>query len=112
MILAQVKDLYTIEVFKALGKMTRRKQLDPGPWRLEYIYFKPTRGRVDLADVLAIVDKFTCDALVEAGVVHDDREEVFPEIDFRYGGHDKENPRIELSLYRIGPKPKTPTRPF
>lgn len=66
------------------------------PVRLTYTLFQKTNRNTDVANVLSIVDKFTCDALVELGMIADDNHKYIPEIVFLYGGVDKENPRAEL----------------
>lgn len=64
---------------------------------VQCIFYRPTRIRVDLSNLISAVD----DVLVKAGVIEDD--------DFKHiGGHDgsrirfdKENPRTEIKITRL-----------
>jgi hypothetical protein len=68
------------------------------PFRFTYTAFPATNRKFDLGNVLSIVQKFTDDALIELGIIPDDSYKVIPAIDYRFGGVDKENPRIELEI--------------
>ena len=68
------------------------------PYRFTYTLFQQSGRATDVANVLSIVDKFTCDALVELGVLPDDNHKIVKEVVYRYGGVDKENPRAELEI--------------
>ena len=65
---------------------------------LRYVYYKPTARKVDLGNVLSITDKFFSDALVENGCLADDNCYYIPEITFKYGGIDRDNPRVEVTI--------------
>ena len=64
------------------------------------VFFKDRRRR-DIGNVLSIVDKFTCDSLVDNGILIDDNFKYIPEITFRFGGFDPENPRAELTIKEL-----------
>lgn len=68
------------------------------PFRFVYTAFPATNRKFDLGNVLSIVQKFTDDALIECKFIPDDSYKVIPAIDYRFGGVDKENPRIELEI--------------
>ena len=68
------------------------------PYRFIYTIFPASGRRFDLANVLSIVDKFTCDPLVEFGIITDDSYKIIPAIDYRFGCIDKECPRVELEI--------------
>lgn len=75
--------------------------LSKHPYRFIYTLFQQSARATDVANVLSIVDKFTCDALVELGVLIDDNHKIIPEVVYRYGGVDKVNPRAELLIKSI-----------
>ncbi len=66
--------------------------------RLTYTLYPKTKRRMDLANILPAVQKFTDDALVELGVLEDDDYQIISHIDYRFGKIDKLNPRAELVM--------------
>ena len=68
------------------------------PFRFTYTVFPGSNRKFDIGNVLPAVEKFTDDALIELGIIPDDSYKVIPAIDYRFGGVDKENPRIELEI--------------
>lgn len=91
-----VKETFTTLVIQELKKLNVSKA-NP-PINIEYTVFFPDKRRRDLANVLSIVDKFFCDALVKAGVLEDDTAKEIPQITFIFGGIDKDNPRVECKV--------------
>lgn len=69
-----------------------------GPFHFTYTVYPGNNRAFDLANVLPIVQKFTDDALIELGVIKDDNFKIVRAIDYRFGGVDKENPRVELEI--------------
>lgn len=69
--------------------------------KVHYRIFPKTRRKTDLGNVVSIHKKFFEDALVELGKIEDDNYKriIFNSEDF--GGIDKENPRIEISIERV-----------
>lgn len=67
---------------------------------IEYTYYHGRRGRVDVANPCSIIDKFFSDALVENGCIADDDMEHVKEVTYRWGGYDKENPRVDILIKR------------
>ena len=53
---------------------------------IEYVLYRDTKRHCDVANVCSIVDKFFCDALVEAGKLPDDNYEYLKSISYRWGG--------------------------
>lgn len=94
-VLAVAKRLYHDEVCKLLA----HQPPIPTPVRLEWTYYAPTRRRVDVDNPLSIVTKFTCDALVELGILPDDDYQHVLGSDTHWGGVDKDNPRVVLRVY-------------
>jgi hypothetical protein len=68
------------------------------PFTFTYTAYPDSNRKFDLGNVLPAVQKFTDDALIELGIIPDDSYKVIPAIDYRFGGVDKENPRIELEI--------------
>ena len=68
------------------------------PLHFTYTVFPGNNRAFDLANVLPIVQKFTDDALIDAGIISDDNFKVVRAIDYRFGGVDKERPRVELEI--------------
>jgi hypothetical protein len=75
---------------------------DP-PYRFTYTVFPASNRKFDLSNVLSIVQKFTDDALIECGVIPDDSYKIIPCIDYRFGGVDKQFPRVELEIRPYSP---------
>lgn len=71
------------------------------PYRFTYTVFAPTKRLFDLGNVCVIVQKFADDALIELGLLSDDNYTVVREIDYRFGGIDKANPRAELVITEV-----------
>lgn len=61
-----------------------------------------TGKKGDVANFCSIADKFFCDALVEANRLPDDHYEHVPEVRYKFGGLDMNNPRIEATIHPIG----------
>jgi hypothetical protein len=97
MTLNQAKELYGQIVKARIG--ARSKWYPPTPPLLfTYTVYPANNRKFDLANVLPIVQKFTDDALIEWGVIPDDCYKVIPAINYRFGGVDKESPRVELEI--------------
>lgn len=75
----------------------------PFLYRVEIVYtlFTATKRKCDIANVLSVHDKFFCDALVELGKLEDDDYEKIPQVTYRFGGIDRENPRVEIQLKQL-----------
>ena len=71
------------------------------PVVLTYTYYAKSKRRLDVSNPCSIIDKFTCDALVKAGVLEDDSSKQIKKVIYKYGGIDKENPRCELVIKKI-----------
>lgn len=61
-----------------------------------------TGKKGDVANFCSIADKFFCDALVEANRLPEDNYEHIPEVRYKFGGLDMNNPRIEATIHPIG----------
>ena len=78
-------------------------ELDPiqGPIKIVYTFYYPDSRRRDLGNSLAVISKFTEDALVEEGIIPDDDYTIIRSIAGRYGGYDKQNPRCEVAIKEV-----------
>lgn len=72
------------------------------PYQFTYVLYQQSKRHTDISNILSIVDKFTCDALVELGHLADDNYKFISEVVYKYGGVDKENPRAELFIQSKG----------
>ncbi len=68
------------------------------PITLEFTYYKPTARRSDRSNVLSIVEKFFCDALVECGCIPDDCDEYIESCHYYGGSLDRDNPRVDVVI--------------
>ena len=68
-----------------------------GPVNVKAVYFMPTRGRVDLLNLL----EATCDILVHYGVLEDDNSRVVASHDGSRVFYDKTNPRVEIEIAEV-----------
>lgn len=98
-VLNKAKKMYVDEVQVAL--CGARVTPFIGAVEIMYTLYQPTNRRVDISNPLSIIDKFTCDALVELGVLPDDNSGNVPKVTYQWGGVDKENPRCEVNVREI-----------
>lgn len=68
---------------------------------IEYKFFFPTKAKRDIDNSLAVVSKFTGDALVKRGVLEDDDFKIVNRIVGVYGGIDRDNPRCEVTVKQM-----------
>lgn len=68
------------------------------PFIFTYTAFAGDGRKFDLANILPAVQKFTDDALVEIGELKDDNYHIIGAINYRFGGIDKGNGRVELEI--------------
>lgn len=69
-------------VTKEISKLPVFKRIDS----IEYSLYRDTHRHCDVANVCSIVDKFFCDALVEAQKLPDDNYEYLKTISYKWGG--------------------------
>jgi len=55
-------------------------------FKVTYTITAENKRKFDIANILAVVDKFTCDVLQNAGVIPDDSFNNLKEVVFRFGG--------------------------
>ena len=93
-ILSSSKKIYTENLLLELKDLTKFTK----PVTLTYIYYAKTKRRIDISNPCSVIDKFTCDALVKAGIIEDDSFKQVKEVVYKFGGFDKEKPRCELFI--------------
>ena len=64
---------------------------------IEMMFYFPDKRRADLTNKAESI----MDLLVDAGIIEDDNANVCPEVFLRFGGVDKERPRVEVSLVAL-----------
>lgn len=67
------------------------------PINLKCVYYRQTKHRVDLTNLLAA----TCDILTDCGVIADDNYKIVVSHDGSRVDFDKNNPRVEIEIERI-----------
>lgn len=98
----QAKVIFKELIVRGL-KCSQMSCMGKPPYRFTYTLYQASGRATDIANVLSIVDKFTCDALVDLAIISDDNHKILPEVIYRYGGVDKEQPRAELEIESILP---------
>lgn len=96
-ILSSAKRIYTENLIPRLKDF---KSFDK-PVSLKYTYYAKSNRRLDISNPCSIIDKFTCDALVKAGIIEDDSFIQVVEVFYKFGGVEKDNPRCELIISAV-----------
>ncbi len=103
-VLNQAKALYKEQVeqsykeWLSVDPVDRLYGIPNEPLRFTYTIYPANNRAFDISNVCSIVDKFTCDALQELGVIQNDNHKFIPEVTYKIGKVDKENPRVELEI--------------
>ena len=63
-----------------------------------YTYYAPSKREVDISNVCSVVDKFFSDVFVSEGKLEDDNFNYLDEVSYVFGGIDKENPRVTVTI--------------
>jgi len=93
--LSLAKKLYALAVCEALPDKIPKLT---GPLHLTFKYYAASARKIDISNPCSIIDKFTCDALTEAGVWKDDDVKTVLSVTYIFGGVEKNNPRCELEI--------------
>lgn len=70
--------------------------------RLIFTLFTGSKRTCDVSNVCSIVDKFFCDTLVKLHILEDDNYNYISDISYRFGGIDKNRPRVEIQIIGQG----------
>ena len=95
-VLNKAKILFKEEIADQVKKLPEMERIG-----IIYTVYPKTLRDFDVANVCSIADKFFCDALVEMGRIPDDNVRFIPEVGYRFGAHDKANPRIEAKIHDL-----------
>lgn len=82
----------------ALWQLPHPREPIRGPCNVKCVYYMPNRRRVDLLNLLAA----TMDILVKGRVLEDDNSAIVVSHDGSRVRVDRENPRVEVEIVRVG----------
>ena len=68
---------------------------------IHYKLYPRTKRLCDVNNVCSAIDKFFSDALVELGKLDDDNYLYLPKVIAEFGGVDKDDPRVEITIKEI-----------
>ena len=68
---------------------------------ISFVMHRPDKRRVDRSNVLSIVEKFFCDAIVDLGIIKDDNDKFLLRTTYQTGEIDKLNPRVEITIREV-----------
>ena len=68
---------------------------------IDFVLYKASKRKIDRSNVLSIIEKFFCDALVSLQIIEDDNDD-FIESTHYYSGYDKNDPRVEIFIKVLG----------
>jgi Holliday junction resolvase RusA-like endonuclease len=102
-VLNQAKALYKEQVEQAYEEWLsvdsdRYYTFPDEPYHFSYTVYPANNRAFDISNICSIVDKFTCDALQELGVIKNDNHKFISKVSYKIGKVDKDNPRVELEI--------------
>ena len=80
------------------------------PIVIHYKVFVGSNTKSDVMNWVSVIDKFFQDVLVKQGIIPDDNYTVIPKIVSEFGGIDKKNPRIEITIEETKERENTETK--
>ena len=92
----QAKEIYCEDMRKQMVGRKFTKKID-----ITFTLFKSSNRRVDRANILSIVEKFFCDALVHNGCIPDDNDDYIEATHYKSGGLDNGNGRVEITIAEV-----------
>lgn len=69
-----------------------------------YKVFKGDSRRFDIGNICSVHQKYFEDAIVELGKLPDDKAQIIPIVVYKYGGINKDNPRVEIEVFNLKDK--------
>lgn len=72
------------------------------PIAIDFVLYKPSKARIDRANILCIVEKLFCDALTHCGCIPDDNDDFIESTHYFTEGVDSKNPRCEIFITEVG----------
>lgn len=94
-----VRNSYKVEYTNAIG--THLKGIKPMSHidSIQYkLFYERNGSKPDTRNITNLIDKFFCDSLVYYGVIPDDNHNVITTTIDTWGGVDKDNPRVEITI--------------
>lgn len=91
---------------QAMNQLLGKRPVESKIQRVEMVLYACTKRKADLSNRWESIG----DLLVDAGVIEDDNYFVLPELNLKFGGVDKLNPRAEITIYETNttyPKPNS-----
>lgn len=89
----QTKEVYCDTLQASLNGLKLKVPID-----VSYTYFKGSNRKSDRSNVLSIVEKFFCDALVHYGCIPDDDDTNITSSHYYSGGVSKNNPYVKIEI--------------
>lgn len=68
---------------------------------IQYTLYAGDAAHRDTNNYIVLVDKYFCDSLVHWGVLPDDNHDYIDRTISAWGGIDRNNPRVEITIYGI-----------
>lgn len=100
-ILSDAKNVYREAVRVALGDRNKIDSLPP--YQFTYTIHPQSRRRFDNSNICSIIDKFTCDALVDLGLLKDDSTEFISRTVYNPPGElRRDDPHCVLEIVSTG----------
>lgn len=92
--LNKIKITYNILMRDQLVSMPQCAQIE----NITYQYFKPSNRKIDRANVLSIIEKFFCDALVYHRKIEDDNDTIIKSTTYVTGGVNPQDPHVLIKI--------------
>lgn len=80
-----------------MAKRPSERQIKGNIEIIELIFYAKDKRLFDLSNKAESI----MDLLVDAGVIEDDNYSFVPELNLKFGGQDKNNPRCEVNIYEL-----------
>lgn len=93
MVLNKAKTTFTNQILNQLKRIPQQSLIS-----LTYTVFLPNQRKTDISNIGSVTDKFFSDALVEARVIPDDNYTYLNQVSFLFGGVDRVNPRVDVTI--------------
>lgn len=100
LVLNKAKTVFTSQILSQLRELPKQSLIG-----LTYNIFLPNQRKADISNIGSVTDKFFSDALVEAGVIPDDNYTYLRQVQFFFGGVDRVNPRVDVTITPIQKEP-------
>ena len=89
------KQQYTEEMYPIINGLPKLSHIE----LIEYKLFYERNGKhPDTRNITNLIDKFFCDSLVHYGIIEDDDHFTISSTKDTWGGVDKDNPRVEITI--------------